>query len=126
MKFNLKQNNNEESNVEWVSWSQDVKKVGDQFSITPTVIRFKEESAPVFFLIDEENEKATSVFCTNHPDSPYPDATPHGVRLANAIGRAYGLEGEVEVQDLLDAFNADPKPVQVIKTEKGVLWALTV
>ena len=124
MKFNLKQNENE-NNVEWVSWSQGVKKVGDQFEIVPTVIRFKEESAPVFFLIDEENEKATSVFCTNHPDSKFQNATPHGVRLVNALGRHFNLEGEVDVADLLEAVSgAEGLTVQVEKTEKGVLWSI--
>lgn len=120
MRFNLVANN-EENNVEWVSWSQDVKEIGDSFDFEVEKISFKEEPSPAFFLINETEGKGTSVFCTNHPDSKYPNSTPHGIRLVNALGRHLGITGEIDVDDLLAAVEL-PCTVKVEKTEKGVLW----
>jgi len=122
MKFNLKPKTDDESTIEWVSWSKALGEAGE-FTFTATKISFKEEPQPTFFLIDEESNTGTSVYCTNHPDSKYPNATPHGVRLANAIGRSSKLDGEVDVEDLLASLEF-PCIVQVVKTEKGVLWAI--
>lgn len=127
MQFNLNSSTNEEKDVEWVSWSKDLKKVGDSFTITASRISFKADDSPVFYIFDETNENhiGTSVFCTNHPDSKFPESTPHGVRLANAIGRHAKLEGEVSGQDLCDHMNASGKLVITVeKTDKGVLWSI--
>lgn len=124
MKFNLKQPTNEESNIEWTSWSDKIKKVGDVFTIALSKLIFKDEP-PRFFVIDEENQVGISAYCTNHPDSKFQNATPHGVRLVNALGRHFNLEGEVDVADLLEAVSgAEGLTVQVEKTEKGVLWSI--
>jgi len=109
-----------------VQWSSEVKEVGDSFTITASSISFNEDKS-VFYIIDEsgESKTGTSVFCTNHPNSKF-NSTPHGVRLANAIGRAAKLAGEVDVQDLVDFVNDAKQPFQVVveKTDKGVLWLL--
>ena len=125
MKFNLKPKT-EEQNVRWIAWSQEIKEVGDHFELRCDKLIFKEDPAR-FFLIDEENHLGISAYCTNHPDSKFQNATPHGVRLANAIGRAVDLEGEVDVETLIDVVNSsDGIVVHIEKTEKGVLWSITV
>lgn len=124
MKFNLKPKT-EENNVEWVSWSDKIKEVGDQFTIGIDKLIFKEEPAR-FFVIDETDDLGLSAFCTNHPNSKFQDATPHGVRLANAIGRAAGLEGDVDADALIDVINSSEGLVLTIeKTDKGVLWSIS-
>ena len=129
MKFNLKPANEEQS-IEWVSWTDEIKKVGDGFKIQCSKLIFKAEPSPVFFVIDEENNVGISAYCTNHPDSPFPNATPHGVRLVNALGRHFDFTGEVDVAEILEAVSKDihdhndPFTVQIDKTEKGVLWSI--
>ena len=125
MKFNLSKNvPADEQKVEWVSWNKTLKDDGS-FTIQLDRISFKEDPTPVFYVIDETNNVGTSVFCSNHPDSKFQDAIPHGMRLANAIGRHFNLEAEVDVQDLISAVNdAEGLSVQVEKTDKGVLWSI--
>lgn len=123
MKFNLKQNENE--NVEWVSWSKDLKKVGDGFKMNLSKLVFKENDAPVFFVIDEDANVGISAYCTNHPDSKFQNATPHGIRLAGAISRHFELGSEVDSETLVETVNAaEGLTLQIDKTEKGVLWTI--
>ncbi len=128
MKFeltNTKQETENENPIEWVRWYETTNK-GEAFSITTHSISFKNEAQPVFYLIDEVQNIGTSVYAAHHPNAKFTDATPHGVRLANAIGRAFGIEGSIEASDLVDAVNAEKKPVIVVveKTDKGVLWTV--
>ena len=119
----------EEKNVEWVSWSNEIKDEGDRFEINATKLIFKEDPQPVFFVIDESMDPAVgiSAYCTNHPESKYPNATPHGVRLANAIGRAHGMSGEVEVESLIEAVaSTEITTITIEKTDKGVLWMVQI
>ncbi len=122
----------DEREVEWCSWNAGLKEEGDSFSIRATRISFKvkEDETPVFYVFDDTDEEKTvgiSVFCTNHPNSPYQDATPHGVRLANAIGRAFDLTGDIDSSDLCDAINNhENATIEVSKTEKGVLWTVVL
>lgn len=125
MQFNLKPKT-EEQNIEWIAWSKEIKEVGDHFEIRCDKLIFKEDPAR-FFVIDEENNVGISAYCTNHPDSKFQNATPHGVRLANAIGRATDLEGEVSAEALTDVVNSSEGiVVHIEKTDKGVLWSITV
>ena len=112
-----------ENPVVWVKWYDGVKAVGDTFTIKADRLSFKEENQPVFFVIDEEANEGISVFAAHHPNATFTDATPHGVRLANAIGRAFDLTGNIEASDLCDAINNhENATIEVSKTEKGVLW----
>lgn len=120
----------DEQKVEWCSWNAGLKEEGDSFSITASRISFKvkEDETPVFYVFDDTDEEKTigiSVFCTNHPNSPYQDATPHGVRLARSIGRWAKAEGTLTGQDLCDLVNAEGNlTITVEKTPKGVLWSI--
>lgn len=125
MKFeltNTKPNLENEKPVEWVKWYGE-----ESFQITTDRISFKDNDQPVFFLIDETENIGTSVFAAHHPNAKFTDSTPHGVRLARAIGRAFDL-GEVETtaQDLCDLMNDEESSpvVKVEKTEKGILWTV--
>lgn len=129
MKFELtetKHENKDESPITWVKWYDGVKAVGDVFTIKADRVSFKEENQPVFFVIDEEANEGISVFAAHHPNATFTDATPHGVRLANAIGRAFKLTGDVEASDLCEAVNNADATIQVEKTEKGILWTVQV
>ena len=114
-----------ENPIEWVRWYESTNN-GEKFTIHTSSISFKDEGQPVFYLIDEAENIGTSVYAAHHPNAKFTDATPHGIRLANAIGRAFGIEGSVEASDLVEAVNAEKKPVivSVVKTEKGVLWTV--
>ena len=78
-----------QTETQWVKWYDHVKNVGDHFTIRADKVIFKEENQPVFFVIDEAEEEnvGISVFAAHHPNAQFTDSTPHGVRLANAIGR---------------------------------------
>jgi len=121
MKFSLTTNNVEEKEIEWFKWSTRLSEEGS-CEVQVSKLSFNEERS-VFYLIDQENETGTSVFCTNHPDSKF-QSTPHGVRLANAIGRAYALEGEVDAETLCESVSNGGATVRVEKTDKGVLWTV--
>jgi len=116
----------DESPIQWVNWYEYGE--DDSFEIVVSRVSFKDEGQPVFYLVDEEQSVGTSVYAAHHPNAKFTDATPHGVRLANAIGRAYGLTGSVDVSALVDAVNEseDRPTVRVAKTEKGVLWTVIV
>lgn len=120
MQFNLKQNT-PENETEWVQWSKPLNEEG-HFEITPSKTLFKEENS-LFILIDEEANVGITVFCTNHENSKF-KSTPHGVRLANAIGRAFNLTGDVDAETLVDHMNTGVHTVRVEKTDKGVLWTV--
>ena len=128
MQFELtdtKHDNNDENPIQWVKWYEGVKAVGDVFTIKADRVSFKSENQPVFFVIDEEANEGISVFAAHHPNATFTDATPHGIRLANAIGRAFDLSGSVEASDLVDAINGhEDTTIRVEKTEKGVLWTV--
>ena len=128
MQFELtdtKHDKEDENPIQWVKWYEGVKAVGDVFTIKADRVSFKSENQPVFFVIDEEANEGISVFAAHHPNSTFTYATPHGIRLANAIGRAFNLSGKVESSDLVDAINGhDNTTVRVEKTEKGVLWTV--
>jgi len=124
MDFNISENteaSTEESTVEWVRWFDEMKE-NNEFNFTATSLRFNEEKK-VFYLIGED--KATSVYCENHPSSKFQESTPHGVRLANAIGRVCNIVGATTADKLVEEFNRYPS-VEVIvkKTSKGVLWTV--
>ena len=128
MEFELTKTKHDEENenpIEWVRWYETTNN-GEEFTITTTSISFKEEAQPVFYLIDEGSNKGTSVYAAHHPNAKFTDATPHGVRLANAIGRAFDIIGNVSASDLCEFVNAEKKPVvvSVKKTDKGVLWSV--
>lgn len=112
-----------ETPIEWAKWYE-----GDSFEIVVSSITFKDEGQPVFYLIDDELNVGTSVYAAHHPHAKFTDATPHGVRLANAIGRAFSLTGSQDAASLCEAINnAETRPtVRVAKTEKGVLWTVEV
>tara|TARA_R110000803_G_scaffold154698_1_gene219480 strand:- start:187 stop:564 length:378 start_codon:yes stop_codon:yes gene_type:complete len=112
-----------ETPIEWAKWYE-----GDSFEIVVSSITFKDEGQPVFYLIDDELNVGTSVYAAHHPNAKFTDATPHGVRLANAIGRAFSLTGSQDAASLCEAINnAETRPtVRVAKTEKGVLWTVEV
>ena len=129
MQFELtnKKPDEEDNNpVEWVKWYEGVKSEGDTFSIKADRISFKNDEQPVFFIVDESDNKGISVFCAHHPNATFTDATPHGIRLANAIGRAFNIEGNVEASDLCEAVNNANATVEVKKTAKGILWTVLV
>lgn len=124
--INTKPITEDESPIQWVNWYEYGE--DDSFEIVVSRVSFKDEGQPVFYLVDEEQSVGTSVYAAHHPNAKFTDATPHGVRLANAIGRAYGLTGSVDVSALVDAVNEseDRPTVRVAKTEKGVLWTVIV
>jgi hypothetical protein len=116
-----------QTETQWVKWYDHVKNVGDHFTIRADKVIFKEENQPVFFVIDEQEEPnvGISVFAAHHPNAQFTDSTPHGVRLANAIGRFAKLEGSVSAEELATLLQADGgNSVKVEKTDKGVLWSI--
>lgn len=122
---NTKHDAEDENPIEWVKWFEGMKEEGE-FSIESSRLSFREGDQPVFFIINEEKNIGTSVFCSHHPNAKFTDSTPHGVRLANAIGRAFDLEGDVSASELCDLMNDQEKnpTIKVEKTEKGVLWSV--
>ena len=128
MQFELTNNEakiENENPTEWIKWFEEVKENGS-FEITVSSCTFKNENQPVFYLIDEDSNKGTSVFAAHHPNAKFTDATPHGVRLANAIGRAVELEGNVSGDELAQALtDLENAVVRVEKTEKGILWIVS-
>jgi len=129
MEFEINPTTQPENEVEWISWSSDVKEVGDEFSITPTKVIFKENR---FLLIDENNSVGTTVFATHHPNAKFTSSKPDGVRLANAIGRVFEVVGNVSAETLTLAINEaienapkkKPIVVKCSRTEKGRLWTV--
>jgi hypothetical protein len=124
MQFNLTKTEpitENETPITWAKWYE-----GDSFEIVATRTTFKEGEQPVFYLVNEDLNVGTSVYAAHHPNATFTDATPHGVRLANAIGRAFNLEGEFSAVDLTDAMNNEKKAptVRVSKTAKGTLWTV--
>jgi hypothetical protein len=123
VKFTLKPQAKQEEEITWVGWTKPLSEEGS-FTITPSTVVFKEEKE-MFALIDRDNEIGTTVYCSNHPNAKF-ESTPHGIRLANAIGRAFDLEGEVDVEQLVSLMNDSKTEVRVEKTEKGVLWTVSI
>lgn len=116
-----------QTETQWVKWYDHVKNVGDHFTIRADKVIFKEENQPVFFVIDEAEEEnvGISVFAAHHPNAQFTDSTPHGVRLANAIGRFAKLEGSVSAEELATLLQeAENVSVKVEKTDKGILWSI--
>ena len=128
MQFELTKNeakNVNETPTTWIKWYDEVKEHGS-FEISVSRATFKEgEDQSVFYLIDEENNQGISVFCNHHPNAKFTDSTPHGVRLANAIGRSVDLEGSVGGVELADVLTDLNGVVKVEKTEKGILWTVS-
>ena len=122
VKFTLKPQQQQEDAITWVGWMKPLSEEGS-FTITPSTVVFKEDKG-MFALIDRENEIGTTVYCSNHPNAKF-ESTLHGIRLANAIGRAFDLEGEVDVEQLVSLMNDCKTEVKVEKTEKGVLWTVS-
>lgn len=122
---NSEARNENENPIEWVKWFEGLKSDGE-FEVVADRTSFKDNDQPVFFIINETSNTGTSVFCEHHPNAKFTDATPHGVRLANAIGRAFEIEGSVSASELCDLMNGEEKSpiVRVEKTEKGVLWSI--
>lgn len=125
MKFEIKANENDKE-VEWFNWYDGDLEKG--IVINTTKISFNEENE-VFYLIDEEANTGCSVFCKHHENAKFKDSVPHGLRLAGALARFFKHEaGEVESDDLIDSVVAHIKEmnflsVQVLKTDKGILWS---
>ena len=120
MDFNIKQAT-EETEIEWQQWYE-----GDSYTIDATRICFNEERA-CFYLINETDNVGTSVYATNPENSKYPNATPHGVRLVNALCRTLTLSGELNDTTIIEGVDAHIKEhgkltISVSKTDKGVLW----
>tara|TARA_R110002110_G_scaffold205186_1_gene417489 strand:- start:11142 stop:11552 length:411 start_codon:yes stop_codon:yes gene_type:complete len=126
MQFELTNTQPEDQTVtQWVKWYDNVKNVGDRFTIKADKVIFKEDSQPVFFVIDEESNQGISVFAEHHPNAQFTDATPHGIRFANAILRAFSITGSVSAEELCEYINEhDDSTVVIEKTEKGVLWTI--
>ena len=130
MQFELTKNDAKQMNetpTTWIKWHEELKEIGDSFQIRADSVSFKDTSAPVFYVVEEgkKENRGTSVFCAHHPDSKFTDSTPDGVRLANAIGRFFDLEGAVEATELASKLaTAENVAVQVDKTEKGRLWSI--
>jgi hypothetical protein len=126
--FSIKVASQQDDNVEWVKWTDNVKDVGDSFEIIPERITFKDESG-VFYLVSEldgDTRTGTSVFCEHHPASKFTDSMPDGLRLASAIGRYLEIDGDVEAEELVSSINdALPVVVRVERTEKGRLWTVS-
>ena len=125
MEFELTntKHDDEQEPVTWQKWHEGVKEEGDTFTIQADRLSFKNDKQPVFFVVDEGKNVGISVFAAHHPNAQFTDATPHGIRLANAIGRAFNLEGKVSSEDLCAAMNGVKKSatIEVKKTAKGVL-----
>tara|TARA_B100000424_G_C22923610_1_gene491354 strand:+ start:860 stop:1261 length:402 start_codon:yes stop_codon:yes gene_type:complete len=130
VQFELTKNeakNVNETPTTWIKWHEELKEIGDSFQIRADSVSFKDTSAPVFYVVEEgkKKNKGTSVFCAHHPDSKFTDSTPDGVRLANAIGRFFNIEGSVSGSDLAsEVAAAENVAVKVEKTEKGRLWSI--
>ncbi len=122
MEFNINTKTTEQEEIEWQNWYE-----SDEYSISCTRISFNEERG-VFYLINATDNVGTSVYATNPANSKYPNSTPHGVRLVNALCRLFKQEGDkIDSSSLLDCINAhieenDALTVSVSKTDKGVLW----
>ena len=124
---NTQPDDQDDQPIEWVKWYDGVKEKGDTFTMNVDRISFKDENQPVFFVIDETNNQGTSVFAAHHPKATFTDATPHGVRLANAIGRCFDLSGSVDADALCAAVNDHEGEITltVSKTDKGILWTVS-
>jgi len=122
MEFNINNKQSEQEEIEWQNWYE-----GDEYSISCTRISFNEERA-VFYLINANDNVGTSVYATNPANSKYPNATPHGVRLVNALCRLLKQEGDkITATSVLEAVDThieanEAITISVSKTDKGVLW----
>ena len=90
----------QEQDIEWQNWYE-----GDEYSISCTSIRFNEERK-AFYLINDTDSVGTSVYATNPENSKYPDATPHGIRLANALCKLFSITGATTTDTLLEQITA--------------------
>jgi hypothetical protein len=115
-----------ETPITWVKWYEGTKEEGSSFTIRADRVSFKDDNN-AFYIVDQDENKGISVFAAHHPNATFTDATPHGVRLANAIGRHYEIEGSTSAQDLCDLINDDESviTVEVKKTKKGLLWSIS-
>tara|TARA_R100000353_G_scaffold160778_1_gene120549 strand:- start:90 stop:455 length:366 start_codon:yes stop_codon:yes gene_type:complete len=119
MKFEIKKSGNDDVETKWINWWSNLDAEPFTFNVERTV--FKNDK---FHLFNSDNE-AITVYCTNPENSKF-DSTPHGVRLANAIGRCFNLKGEVDADTLTTNMNAAEPTVKVEKTEKGTLWSVSI
>lgn len=123
MKFeisNKKNTSQQDEETKWVQWYTNLESEPFTFKVERTI--FKNDK---FHLFNDKNE-AITVYCTNPQNSKF-ESTPHGIRLANAIGRAFNLKGEVDADTLVENMNAtENSTLTVEKTEKGVLWSVEI
>ena len=123
MDFNIKQATEQEE-IEWQKWYE-----GDSYTIDATRISFNDERK-CFYLINENDNVGTSVYATNPENSKYPDSTPHGMRLVNAICRVISLHGELNDTTIIEGVDAHIKEhgkmtVSVAKNDKNlVVWTV--
>ncbi len=101
MKFeinNNKKTSQQDDETKWVQWYTNLESESFTFKVERTI--FKNDK---FHLFNDKNE-AITVYCTNPQNSKF-ESTPHGIRLANAIGRAFNLTGDVDA-DTLDGISS--------------------
>ena len=120
-------NEKDDEPIDWVKWYDEVKDNG-KYSIVVSRLSFKEHDQPVWFVVNEEGADGISVFAAHHPNAKFTDATPHGIRLANAIGRAFDLDGKVTAQDMCKLVNDYEKEVTITveKIDKCILWSVAL
>ena len=129
LKFELTNNNEPKTENDtpmvWVRWYEEVKDNGEYILVVDR-ISFKDDGQPVFFAVNVAENQGISIFAAHHPTAKFTDATPHGVRLANAIGRTFKIEGEVSADDICSAVKESKKQVSISvkKTDKGILWSV--
>jgi len=129
LKFELAKNEPKTENdtpMVWVKWYEEVKH-NEEYILKVDRLTFRDNDQPVFFAVNEAENVGISVFAAHHPQAKFTDATPHGIRLANAIGRAFKLTGSAEADDLCEAVNNHKNvSISVKKTDKGILWAVVL
>jgi len=129
MDFELKINEPEDTNeppIQWAKWYEEVKE-HTEYIIKVDRLTFRDNEQPVFFAVNEAEKVGISIFAAHHPNAVFTDATPHGIRLANAIGRAFNHHGTVSADELCDLVNNhDNASICVKKTEKGILWTVVL
>jgi hypothetical protein len=128
VKFSIKTSSPaDDTPLEWISYYDSVKAVGEAFEFTAEKLLFNEEKN-VIRLINETEGKGVSVFTAHHPDSKYKDSTPDGIRLVNALGRCLEVTGDdIEADYLFKVANENtPMIVKCERTEKGRLWSCSI
>tara|TARA_R110000751_G_scaffold282561_1_gene385747 strand:+ start:25 stop:423 length:399 start_codon:yes stop_codon:yes gene_type:complete len=114
----------ENAPLEWISYYDSVKVVGESFSFTAEKLLFNEDNN-VIRCINESEAQGVSIYTAHHPEAKFKDSTPDGIRLINALGRFLEVTGDDIESDYLFKVASEncPMIITCTRTEKGRLWS---